>query len=588
MTDRRKSLSQASRLVLIAATAGLALTACKPAANAPENAAAASAQPPLAALALADTPATPTTPAPRPEALPSARPAKVARLARATDAYAFADRADAMNQGFGDAPPDYTFDYQDGEQPWVWQGDDQSMRVVEPLPDGGERYYYYEPGASEPYFVRDPYYSYGYQGDVLVVVYDNHGRVLPPDVMYGRADVAGRYLARAQAIRDASLHRQRQAVARANWIARQDDLYAERQAWASAQTADPGWRAYHDSHQPSDQNYWASERYRREVEAARLAETTHNTQQAQQDWRAAHEAQARAAAAGQLAGGAAMTPARRAEAQRIAAEQAAQARANQAQAARLAQLQAQQQAAAQGRVEQQARLRAQQEQAAAAGKAQQQARLQAQQQAAAEARAQAQRGQQQAQQKAAEQAHAARQATLNAQQRQAAEARATAQVQAQAQQQLRQRAEAQARDRANAQAQAQQQARLQAQQRASEARARNQAELQARRQAQQQQAAAEARARTQAQAAQQAQARAQQQAAGEARARAQAEQQARQQAQQQAAAEARNRANAQAQARDAAAEARSRTAAHGPAPEQRHPPKAPTPLTKPGSGAPPS
>ena len=62
-----------------------------------------------------------------------------------------ADRAYAMTDALDDAPPDYTFDYGDGERPWVWRGDDQSTQVAKSLPGGGDRYYYYEAGATTPY-----------------------------------------------------------------------------------------------------------------------------------------------------------------------------------------------------------------------------------------------------------------------------------------------------------------------------------------------------------------------------------------------------------------------------------------------------
>ena len=158
---RLRVSATASRLALIAATSALALAACNQqgAQTAATNTAAA--PPPLAALALSTEPPPPLVTAPSAQALAGAPPARVGRLANRGDAYAFADRAHAMNRGFGDAPPDYTFDYENGERPWVWQGDDRSMRVAEPLPDGGDRYYYYEPGAADPYLVQDGGYGYG-------------------------------------------------------------------------------------------------------------------------------------------------------------------------------------------------------------------------------------------------------------------------------------------------------------------------------------------------------------------------------------------------------------------------------------------
>src|SRR5262249_9075426 len=83
--------------------------------------------------------------------------------------------------------PDYAFD-DDGVRPWVWRSDDGYQRVAEPVP-GGERYYYYQPGADEPFYVQDPDYGYGYAGGALVVLYDRAGRAIRPD---RRATLAGR------------------------------------------------------------------------------------------------------------------------------------------------------------------------------------------------------------------------------------------------------------------------------------------------------------------------------------------------------------------------------------------------------------
>ena len=69
--------------------------------------------------------------------------------------------------------------------------------MVEPVADG-DRYYYYAPGEDTPYYVRDPDYGYGYQGGVLVVVYDRHGRPLPDTDASGRWDEGGRYFRRGQ------------------------------------------------------------------------------------------------------------------------------------------------------------------------------------------------------------------------------------------------------------------------------------------------------------------------------------------------------------------------------------------------------
>ncbi len=478
----------ASRIAIVGALAGLAVSACQP--N-NQTSAASSAPAPLAAIPLAMSGAPPIAPAPVVAALPPAPPASVGQLANPEDRYAFADQAYAMESAFGDAPPDYTFDYGDGQRPWVWRGDDQSTRVAEALPGGGYRYYYYEPGAQTPYLVRDSDYSYGYDNGALVVIYDSRGQALPQGDLNRQADIAGHVLARAAAIYLASQRQHREAVAEADWAARRRQIDAERAQWSADQAADQDWRAYHAQHDQQEQAQWSAEQYRREAEAARFAQKVDDTQLAAQDWQAAQQARARAAAAGQIAQSqsparsgpvgfgrptqpqppapvqlsqqpqpGAGAPAGGAGRPQTNGEAAAQAAASQAQAAglaaaRQAQLQAQQGAqiaAAQAQAQHQAQVSAQaaaaqaqaarlvaarqaqlQAQAAATqAQAQHQAQLQAQRQAQiAAAQAQAQHQAQVSAQAAAAQAQAARFAAARQAQLQAAAAQAQAQHQAQ-------------------------------------------------------------------------------------------------------------------------------------------------------------
>jgi hypothetical protein len=296
MTFKRALRGGASHLVVAGVLTSLALAGCKPNNQAASSSLPPSAAPaPLAALPLASDSAPSIAPAPAASALPPAPPVRVGRLADPRQQYAFLDQAYAMNSAFADAPPDYTFDNGGGERPWVWSGDDRSVRMAEPLPGGGDRYYYYEPGQDAPYLVRDAGYAYGYDNGVLVAIYDDHGRALPPDLAARRADVAGRYLARARALYAASQQRQREAVAEANWRARRSAIQADREQWTADQRADQAWAAYHDEHQQADDQRWAAERYRREAQSARFAEQMHDDQQARRYWEASQQAQARAA-----------------------------------------------------------------------------------------------------------------------------------------------------------------------------------------------------------------------------------------------------------------------------------------------------
>jgi hypothetical protein len=244
-------------------------------------------------LTMADGP--PLADAPPASALPAAAPASVAPLRDPSQGYAYADRAWATSTAFGDSPPDYAF-YDDGVTPWVWEAGDNSWLVAEPC-DGGERYYYYEPGADEPYFIEDPDYGYGFDGGALVVVYDHFGRQLPARDFAGRAGAAGRFLARGEALRRAARGAPHQAVAANNWDARRGMIAAQRVAWTREATSQPAWRAFHNQHQGQELAHWSGEASRREALAARSDSRLGDTARAAREQRLAQaDAHARPAA----------------------------------------------------------------------------------------------------------------------------------------------------------------------------------------------------------------------------------------------------------------------------------------------------
>ena len=209
------------------------------------------------ALPLTTGPQTAITPAPAAAALPAAPRPQIVTVADPQDDYAYADQAEAMSDAIGDAPPDYGFDYQD-THPWVWRSANRSEQMVEPV-QGGYRYYYYQPGASQPYLVRDPQYAYGFSNGELVAIYDGDGNLLPRQAMDQRADDAGRYLARAVALYEAAQQSERRAVNAANWAAERAELDAARARWQAQQNQQAAWRAYHDAHAAQDQAYWQGE-----------------------------------------------------------------------------------------------------------------------------------------------------------------------------------------------------------------------------------------------------------------------------------------------------------------------------------------
>lgn len=249
----------------MAGVAALGLYGCKPDSQ-PSNA-----LPPVAeGAALVEAPAA--------DALPPAAPVPVTQIDDPREDYAFADRAYEMSDMYGDTPPDYVYDYE-GSEPWVWVSDDGSERVAEAVP-GGERYYYYESGADEPFFVQDPSYGYGFVSGRLVAVYDRSGRVLPSGDARGQAQIAGRYLVRARSLYDAARQDRHLPVARSNWVARRAAITGQRQSWQQEINQDSRWREYHAQNAPAVEAHWQGERAQRLKWAAHVDETMHIQDQA--------------------------------------------------------------------------------------------------------------------------------------------------------------------------------------------------------------------------------------------------------------------------------------------------------------------
>ncbi len=261
-----------ARLTLGVGLAAMALAGCnKGTPAAPQQTASGTGQPvtapPIAALPLATAaPSAPALAAPPATALPAATRAIRLTPGRRADRYRYAERAYAMSQAFGESPPDYTVDYQ-GTRPWIWRADNGGYRVVERLPEG-QRVYYYQAGATQPFYVSDPDGGYAYDGDELAGIYSSDG--VPLDDVYAaqRADAAARYLDRARALVRAAQYDQRQAAYAADWRARRAAVIQQQQAWDAARDAD--WQAWHDAHQDDDRRFWQAEQGRRTAYAAAI------------------------------------------------------------------------------------------------------------------------------------------------------------------------------------------------------------------------------------------------------------------------------------------------------------------------------
>lgn len=175
--------------------------------------------------------------------LPYAPPAPVGRLVGDEGAYAWAERAYAMDEAFYDVPPDYGF-YYDDVQPWVWETEDDWRMYAEPI-DDGYRFYYYEPEAAYPYFIRDHRYGYGFDdAGRLVTLYDLAGQLLSTALLGEQAPIAGRYLAHSLLLARAADREQHIIIQEPLWTARAPILVRAQEPWiASAWTAEP-WVEY--------------------------------------------------------------------------------------------------------------------------------------------------------------------------------------------------------------------------------------------------------------------------------------------------------------------------------------------------------
>lgn len=180
--------------------------------------------------------------------------------------YSYAERAYALDRAFHEAPPDYGFSYMNAE-PWAWRSSDGYEMYAEPI-DDSYRYYYYEPGADQPFFVRAPDYSYGYDPrGFLSVVYSSGGVIVPRAYRDRRFDHADRYWKRARHMR-AAAHRHHRPVVRETWISRRPALVASQRPWMKAAVERPEWRRYRERDRDRDIRRFDKERERR-IEVAR-------------------------------------------------------------------------------------------------------------------------------------------------------------------------------------------------------------------------------------------------------------------------------------------------------------------------------
>lgn len=186
------------------------------------------------------------------------------------ESYAWLSFASLLFDTLAASPPDYYFDYE-GVEPWVWETNNDYVLYAEPIPVG-YRYYYYAAGSDWPFFVRDPYYSYGYRENRLVVIYDASGRILDGDRAPLQRQAANLYYVRGEALRDAYDGARRYGVPAALWASRESIVRRDLNSWQDSRARTAGWRDWDQKLAPRVASRWAAEGAARQYAGRRFAE----------------------------------------------------------------------------------------------------------------------------------------------------------------------------------------------------------------------------------------------------------------------------------------------------------------------------
>jgi len=179
------------------------------------------------------------------------------------DAYRWIDRARALWDAVGDAPPDYSFGF-DGGTPVAWELRDGYWVVVEERPEGA-RTYFFAPGERGPFLVRETDRSFGYQDGNVAAIYDGGGTLLPRAAGMGALDEGEDLYARGRRLRGALLDRQWAPVDTTSWSELNLFFVGIDAGW------DSGWRYRNNGFALAEQQRWSQERARRAAMAAAFA-----------------------------------------------------------------------------------------------------------------------------------------------------------------------------------------------------------------------------------------------------------------------------------------------------------------------------
>lgn len=191
------------------------------------------------------------------------------------DDYAWIDRADALWEAIGDAPPDYAFAFE-GAEPWVWETASGYQIVVEDAGVGGIRSYYFAPGDPSPFLAVEPGSSFGYAGGTVAMIYGPDGGALPRGQWGGHMGRAMQLYARARLLKRAMTARDRRGVDADAWNDASGMILNFALQFDSGQRRHPGWRAHRGS---AEAQAWRhrleTERQRRRGEAGQFERWRH-------------------------------------------------------------------------------------------------------------------------------------------------------------------------------------------------------------------------------------------------------------------------------------------------------------------------
>ncbi|MFS2112529.1 hypothetical protein ACCC88_22790, partial [Sphingomonas sp. Sphisp140] len=157
--------------------------------------------------------------------------------------YEWIDRADALWDAIGDAPPDFAFSFE-GAEPWAWQTADGYTIIVEDAGTGGIRSYYFAPGARGPFLAVEPGMSFGYDAGRLAMVYDADGEAAPRAEFADYDDPAEDLYDRGVRLQDALAGRDYRPVDTQAWIDASPYLFSFIQVWDGGYNRYPGWARY--------------------------------------------------------------------------------------------------------------------------------------------------------------------------------------------------------------------------------------------------------------------------------------------------------------------------------------------------------